>query len=101
MLLSVSAILQVWPLLVFDGIQLYRFNVQDVGVILANVGSQVVLSIIPRTADRTWPYSSFGVLGINVSLQPLFVVEGFVTMLALVIPQVLVSISNVSIQHLH
>ena len=70
-------------------------------MILANVGSQVVLSIIPRTADRTWPYSSFGVLGINVSLQPLLVVEGFVTMLALVIPQVLVSISNVSIQHLH
>ena len=33
--------------------------------------------------------------------QPLFVVKGLVAMLAFVIPQVLVSISHVSIQHLY
>ncbi len=49
---------------------------------------------------RARPDFSFGVLRVDVSLEPLLVVKCLVAMNALVISQVLVSISHVSVENL-
>ena len=86
--------------IVVDAVQLHCVGVDHVAVVLADVRSQVVFSVVPAVTDRTWPDFSFGMLRVYVSLQSLFVMKCLVTMHTLVIPQVLMSIPHVSVQDL-
>lgn len=86
--------------IVVDAVQLHRVGVDHVAVVLADVRSQVVFSVVPTVTNRTRPDFSFGMLRVNVSLQSLFVMKCLVAMHTLVVPQILMSVSHMSVQNL-
>ena len=86
---------------VLDGQQLHRVGVDHVAVVLSHVGPQVVLAVVAGVADGAGVDARLGVLAVDVPLQPLLVVKGLVAVGALVVAQVLVRVSHVTVQHLH
>ena len=86
---------------VINAVQLHRVWVDYGAVVLTDVSPQVVFPVISAVAHRTRPDFGLRVLRVDVTLQTLLVMEGFVTVDTLVIPQILVSISHVSVEDLH
>ena len=85
---------------IVDTVELNCVRVNHVAVVLPDVSSQIVFSVVSTVTHRAGPYFSFGVLGVDVSLEPLLVVKCLVTMNTLMISQVLMSISHVSVENL-
>ena len=60
----------------------------------------MTLPVIFTMARGTRPELGLGVLTVDMSVQPLLVVKGFVTVTALEVSQVLVSITDMPIKNL-
>ena len=69
-------------------------------MILPDVCPQAVLPVVSRVTEKTKPHFELRVLWVDMSPQPLFVVECFVTVITLVVPQVLMDDPHMSIQYL-
>ena len=85
---------------IVNAVKLNCVRINNIAVVLPDVSPQIVFSVISAVTYWARPDLSFGVLGVNVSLKPLFVVKCLVAMNALVISQVLMSISHVSVENL-
>jgi len=55
MLLGGGGPAELEPAVVFDGVELHRVKVDDAAVILTDMRSEIVFSVIFRVADRTGP----------------------------------------------
>ena len=87
--------------IIINTVELHRVRVHYSAVVLTDVSPQVVLPVISAVAHRAGPDLGLRVLRVDVTLQTLLVMEGFVTVNTLMIPQILVSISHVSVENLH
>ena len=85
---------------IVNAVELNCVRVNDIAVVLSDVSPQIVFSVVSAVTHRTRPDFSFGVLRVDMPLEPLLVVKCLVAMNALVISQVLVSISHVSVENL-
>ena len=85
---------------IINAVQLHSVGVDDGAVVLTDVSPQVVFPVVSAVTHRTRPDFGLRVLRVDVTLQTLFVMEGFVTVNTLMIPQILVSVSHVSVENL-
>ena len=86
--------------IIVNAVQLHCVGVHHIAMVLPNVCPQVILPVIATLTHRTGPYLGLGVLRVDVPLQALFVMKCLVTMHAFMIPEVLVSISDMSVENL-
>ena len=86
---------------IINAVELHSVRVHYSAVVLTDVSPQVVFPVVSAVTHRTRPDFGLRMLRVDVTLQTLLVMEGFVTVNTLMIPQILVSVSYVSVENLH